>query len=79
MKKTIAISFITLFSLCLVAQTTDKPVPAGAGVKAVNPNIERMRIVNEKIAAEKAKQTKLAIRQPQGRAKTETRTAQPTK
>jgi hypothetical protein len=78
MKKTIAISFITLFSLCLVAQqTTDKPVPASAGVKAVNPNIERMRIVNEKIAAEKAKQTKLAIRQPQGRAKTNIRTAQP--
>jgi hypothetical protein len=52
MKKIIAISLVSLFAVLVNAQQNNSTLPSKAG--GVNPNIERMRIVNEKIAAEKA-------------------------
>ncbi len=49
MKKIIAISLLLVFTICLAnAQQSSQS-------NTVNPNIERMRIVNQKIAAERAK------------------------
>lgn len=53
-KIVILCSIFTFFSLVVFAQQAQTKVVSAKHSEAINPNIERMRIVNQKLAAEKA-------------------------